>query len=217
MTIDLSTCIWDLPIAVIDTETTGIGDDDRVCEIAAVRFESGVPVSRFSNLINPGRPIPEEATRVHGIKDIDVASQPTLPEVAGELLRVCLGAVPCAYSALFDRRMLHAEIAGTDCHAFDPSQSWVDVLVLVKHFDRFVGGKGRNKLENACKRHGVVLEGAHRALADVLACGGLLYAFKSRLGNVSAAQLIERCDVRRQEQEADFRAWLARQPKKKSA
>jgi DNA polymerase III epsilon subunit family exonuclease len=208
---DLSANIWDLPLAVIDTETTGIEEDDRVCEIAAVRFESGIPVSRFSSLVNPGRPIPEAVSKVHGIKDVDVASKPTLPEVAGELLRVCQGAVAVAYSANFDRRMLHAEITGTDCHAFDPSQSWVDVLVLVRHFDRNVRGKGKNKLEKACERHGVILEGAHRALADALACGGLLHAFKSRLGNVSAAQLIERCDIRRTEQDADFQAWLSRQ------
>lgn len=212
MNCDLNACVWDTPITVLDTETTGLPEAGGRCvEIAAVRFESGVPVARFSSLVNPGVPIPAEATAIHGIKDSDVAGKPTLSEVAGELLRVCRGAVPCAYSAPFDRAILHAEITGQECLAFDPAQAWIDVLVLVKHFDRYVGGKGRHKLENACKRHGIELEGAHRALADAIACGGLLRAFKSRLGNVSAAQLIERCEARRAEQEADFAAWKERQ------
>src|SRR5690606_18521144 len=214
---DLSTCIWSLPVVVIDTETSGLPPHGRVCEIAAIRFESNVPVAKFQSLINPGHPIPESATKVHGIRDADVADKPRLPEVAGELLRVCAGAVTVAYNSPFDRAMLHAEITGTDCHAFDPGQSWIDPLVLVRHFDRYASGKGRNKLENACARRGINLEGAHRALADVLATGGLLWTFKAKLGDISAAELIARCDQRRAEQDAEFQAWLAKQPSKGAA
>lgn len=209
---DLSTCVWSLPVAVLDTETTGLVDHGgRVCEIAVVRYEGGFPVARYSSLINPGLPIPESATNVHGISDADVAGKPRLPEVAGELLRVCAGAVTCAYNAPFDRAMLHAEITGTDCHAFDPEQSWIDPLVLVRHFDQKVSGKGRNKLENACARRGITLEGAHRALADALATGALLWTFKAKLGDISAADLIAKCDQRRAEQDLEFNKWRARQ------
>jgi DNA polymerase-3 subunit epsilon len=216
--IDLSTCIWRLPVAVLDFETTGLPEQGgRACEVAAVRFEDGIPVARFSSLINPGVPIPAEASAIHKITDADVAGKPSLPEVASDLLRVCQGAVPCAYSAMFDRHMLHQEISGTECPAFDPSQSWVDPLVIIRDVDKFVSGAGKNKLEVACKRHGVVLEGAHRALADCLATGGLLWALKKRIGDISAGDLIRRCDKRREIQDAEFQAWLAKQPKRESA
>ncbi len=215
---DLARNVWDCAVVVIDTETTDLADrGGKCCEVAAVRFESGIPVARFSSLIDPGCEIPAAARAIHGISTADVAGKPRLTDVAGELMRVCNGAVPAAYSANFDRAVIHAEITGTDCLAFDPTQSWIDVLVLVKHFDAKVGGKGRHKLVNACARHGITIEGAHRAQADAIATGGLLWAFKKRLGNITAAQLIKRCDERRAEQEKDFQAWLARQPKKEAA
>jgi len=209
--IDLSRPFHQLATVVIDTETTGIGDDDRIVEIATVRYEDCFPVAKWCSLVDPGIDIPDAATAIHGISNADVRGMPALEDVAGELLRVSKDAVPCAYSANFDRAMLHKQISGADCLAFDPAQSWIDVLVLVRHFDRRVSGKGKNKLEKACARHGITLEGAHRALADALACGGLLWAFKPRLRDMRAADLIRRCDERRAEQERDFQEWLARQ------
>ena len=209
---DLSRNTWDSPVVVLDCETTGLPENGgKAVEFAAVRFESGLPVARWSSLINPGVPIPEQATAIHGIKDSDVSNAPRLVECAGQILRVCRDAVPCAYSCNFDRHMLHAEITGTDCPAFDPVQSWVDVLVLVKHFDRYVGGKGRHRLTETCKRHGIELTGAHRAEADAMATGFLLWKFKPKLGDMSAAELIRRCDVRRAEQEAEFQRWKSNQ------
>jgi DNA polymerase-3 subunit epsilon len=202
----------ELAVAVIDTETTGLPDaGGRCCEVAVVRFEGGVPVARFSSLIDPGCDIPQAATAIHNITTGMVRGAPRLEDVAGDLLRVCAGAVPAAYQAMFDRHMIHASITGTDCLAFDPKESWLDVMIICKHFDRYVSGAGRHKLVNACKRHGIVIEGAHRAEADAIGTGALLWAFKSKLGDVSAAELIRRCDVRRAEQEEEFQAWKARQ------
>lgn len=216
MTLDLNVSVWGLPLVFIDTETTGLPPGGRVCEVAAVRFEGGVPVARFCSYINPGCPIPPEATAIHHITDADVAGAPMLPEVAADLFKVCDGAVACAYSAHFDRGMLHSEISGKDCHAFDPEQSWVDVLVLVRHFDRYASGKGRHKLTAACARRNIIVENAHRADADAIACGVLLHRLKPRIGDVSAAQLIGRCDVRRAEQDKAFQAWLSSQPQAES-
>lgn len=210
MTLDLSQPWHTLPIAVVDTESTGIGDDARVVEIACVRYESGCPVARWSSLINPGVPIPEEATKVHGITDDMVKGAPCLTQVAGDILRVAKGAVPCAYNAPYDRRLLHAEITGTDCLAFDPGSPWIDVLVIVRDIDKYVGGQGRHKLVNACARRGIEITGAHRALADALATGGLLWTFKNRLGDMSAAKLLARTEARRAAQEAEFQAYRAR-------
>jgi len=214
---DLTASVWRLPLVVIDTETTGLPDrGGRVCEIAAVRFEGGVPVATFGSFVNPGCPIPPEATAIHHITDADVAEAPTLPELAGRLLEVCAGAVTCAYNAPFDRAMLHAQVQGSDCHAFDPAESWVDVLVLVRHFQRYVSGQGRHKLTSVCARMGIVMGTAHRADADAIAAGLVLHRLKDKIGDVSAAHLIERCDVRRREQDEAFAVWRAQQTERRS-
>jgi DNA polymerase III epsilon subunit-like protein len=43
-----------------------------------VRFCNAEPVDTFCTLINPGRPIPPEASAVNGITDDMVADQPGL-------------------------------------------------------------------------------------------------------------------------------------------
>ena len=60
-----------LPIAAIDTETTGRdpGRGDRIVEIAVVHLRHGVVEGRYGMLVNPGIPIPAEASAVHGISD----------------------------------------------------------------------------------------------------------------------------------------------------
>src|SRR5262249_6987607 len=79
---------WDdLPIALIDVETTGKdGAVDRIIEIGIVVGRGGEVVERFSWLINPGCPIPEESRAVHGITDEMVADKPPFAAVAAEIL-----------------------------------------------------------------------------------------------------------------------------------
>ena len=43
----------------IDIETTGLNPrEDKITEIAAVRFEDGKIIDEFQSLVNPNRPIP---------------------------------------------------------------------------------------------------------------------------------------------------------------
>jgi len=220
MELDLSRAWNELPLVVIDTETTGIGEGHRVLEVAAVRFEGGHITAEFSSLLDPQRDIPVEATAVHGITTEMVQGMPTLCDVAAELEQVARGAVPCAYNAPFDRALLHASICGTDCPAFDAALSWIDVYVIVAspRVDKYVQGKGRLKLSNVCARHGVELDGAHRALGDARATGLLLHRLfdKGLIKPVSLARLLAHTDQMRAEHDRDFQAWLARQPKQEA-
>lgn len=180
MAVDLDLCWTQQPVSVLDFETCSLRPEDGVVEIAVARFENRVCVASWSSLINPGRPIPAAATDIHGITDADVAGAPTLVDVASELLNQCWGAIPCAYSAEFDRGFLHHQITGTDCRAFDPAVRWLDPLVIVRKVDRYVSGKGRHKLEATCRRYGIRIDQAHRAKADAIACGTLLYTLLQR-------------------------------------
>lgn len=74
------------PIAFFDTETTGTKPaEDRIVSLdVAVLYPDGEIVSRRW-LVNPGIPIPEAASNVHGIWDEQVADAPSFSEIAEEV------------------------------------------------------------------------------------------------------------------------------------
>lgn len=206
---------WDeVPTVWIDTETTGIKPGkDRCVQIAVVRFERGVPVGSAQDFVNPGIPIPEAATAIHGITDLAVKDAPPIDAFMARADVVALldGAQPAAFNAPFDRYFIPP-------FGEDWTWPWLDALSLVRKVDRFAKGAGRHKLEAACKRHGIELVGAHDAGADARAAGLLFYKLGRQefpqpytLGRALSWQ-------RRSEAEewARFMGWLSTQPPKEA-
>jgi DNA polymerase-3 subunit epsilon/CBS domain-containing protein len=69
---------------VLDSETTDL--DPRkasIVEIALLPLTGGRldTAAAVRSLVRPARPIPREATRIHGIDDAAVAGAPTFPQV----------------------------------------------------------------------------------------------------------------------------------------
>lgn len=74
------------PLAVIDTESTGLNTDTaRIVRISVLRVDPDGRRSLRSELINPGVPIPTGATAVHGITNEDVANRPAFKAYARAL------------------------------------------------------------------------------------------------------------------------------------
>jgi DNA polymerase-3 subunit epsilon len=99
------------PLAVLDLETTGKDPKtDHIVEISVrVLHPDGREVHRVRRL-NPGVPIPPEATAVHGITDADVAAEPRFAQVAAGLLKLLDGCDLAGYNLeKFDLRLLYAE------------------------------------------------------------------------------------------------------------
>lgn len=95
---------------VLDTETTGlIPETDRVVELAAhsVDLATGTVTSVFDQLINPGRPIPPEASAIHHLVDRDVAGALSMEQVWADFAPLLAqhDAV-VAHHARFDRACL---------------------------------------------------------------------------------------------------------------
>ena len=87
-------------IAVIDTETTGLGETDVVIEFAAVP-------EWHSFLVSPGlTPIQPEARAAHHITDDDLASAHTAEEWAPVVERILTQNLPVSHNAEFDLRMI---------------------------------------------------------------------------------------------------------------
>lgn len=74
------------PAIVFDLETTGTNViRDRIIEISILKVMPDGSQEMRSRRINPGIPIPAEATAIHGISDADVAECPTFAQVARSL------------------------------------------------------------------------------------------------------------------------------------
>jgi DNA polymerase-3 subunit epsilon len=171
-----------IPWVAIDTETTGRdAAEDRIVEVGCVAFEDGVVVARASWLVNPGVPIPADASAVHGIMDADVADKPSLAEVWPEILAFLAGRLPLAYNADFDRNFLLAELgrAALDTElppAFRSDVVWLDPLTWARELHKEEKSRA---LGDVTTRLGIALERAHRATDDAEAAGHVLVRFLS--------------------------------------
>jgi len=103
----------DRPIAFIDLETTGLNPSfDRIIELSALKVHPDGSEEVKSVRVNPEMPISAGATRVHGIKDADVAGEPTFRQYAKNLLAFLDGCDLSGFNAIrFDLPMLRAEFA----------------------------------------------------------------------------------------------------------
>ena len=121
----------DLPTyVVIDVETTGVNPHkDAIVQLSAIRFEGEDPVDEFNTYINPLRPIPAEATQIHGITDDMVRDAPTISDVRQQFLHFIDDAILLGYNVFFDLHFLdvafHGELDETN---------YIDVLSLAQKF-----------------------------------------------------------------------------------
>ena len=173
--------VTDLPLVAIDTETTGRDPaTDRVVEVACVRFERGEITLRKSWLVNPGRPIPKEAFDVHGISDEAVQDAPTFATILPELLEAMAGAIPLAYNAEFDRKMLTSELARLAATpapppAFQKNVEWIDPLVWARELQKLEKSRA---LGEVAARLGIEISQAHRATDDAEAALNVFVRFQ---------------------------------------
>ncbi|MEM8628503.1 MAG: DUF3820 family protein [Chlamydiota bacterium] len=146
-----------------DTETTGIHpNQDRIIEIAAYDPDSA---ESFTRLINPGMPIPKEASNIHNITDSMVENAPSFHEVGQEFATFCSGDVYLVAhnNYAFDRPFLEEEYkrAGLDL----PPWQHVDSLPWAR---RFRPDLPRHSLQFLREIYGIPANNAHRALDDVV-------------------------------------------------
>ncbi len=92
---------------VLDTETTGLHDGARIVEIAVLSIDGTV---LLDSLVNPQTPIPEEASRIHGITDTTVKDAPTFSDLLAPLTGALQGRKIVVYNRDFDKRRLALEL-----------------------------------------------------------------------------------------------------------
>jgi DNA polymerase-3 subunit epsilon len=160
------------PLAFFDLETTGIDPvRDKIVEIALVRLDPGGERASLTRRVHPGRPIPPEATAIHGIRDVDVADAPKFPEIARELLAVFKDADLAGFNVRrFDVPLLDREFRECGLDLALATRRIVDAMTIFhKKEARDLSAAVRFFLD---REHA----GAHGAEADVLATIDVLQA-----------------------------------------
>ncbi|MBI2193388.1 MAG: hypothetical protein HYU36_15545 [Planctomycetes bacterium] len=99
-----------LDFCVIDLETTGLdAERDEIIEFGAVRVRGGKLVESFSELADPGRPIPAGVSHLTGIRDSDVRGRPCSRDVLQRFLSFLADeAIVVAHHASFEASFLKA-------------------------------------------------------------------------------------------------------------
>ncbi len=159
----------DVPIVVLDVETTGLNTStDEIIEIGAVRIENGKEVAEFSQLINPGNPLPDKIVEITGITTAMLRDMPKLEDVAPEFARFIDGAVLAAHNASFDMAFIKRMLALIGLEFEFPV---IDTLALARNL--YPQSKN-HKLGTLCKLLDISLANAHRAVHDARATGLML-------------------------------------------
>jgi len=99
------------PLAIFDIEATGLNAKaDRIVEICIVKILPDDTREVHTMRVNPEMPIPAEATRIHGIKDSDVASCQTFDQIARKISDILENCDLGGYNAInFDIPLLIEE------------------------------------------------------------------------------------------------------------
>ncbi|MGN9164070.1 PolC-type DNA polymerase III [Tissierellaceae bacterium HCP3S3_D8] len=146
---------------VFDIETTGLSAiNDAITEIGAVKLVDGEVTDTYSQLINPGRPIPEFITNLTGITDEMVSDKPDISQVIGSFGEFIRGSVLVAHNATFDVGFIRENMKRYSMNLDNPV---LDTLELTRAV--FPDLKN-HKLDNIAKHLGVSLENHHRAVDD---------------------------------------------------
>lgn len=166
---------------VLDTETTGLGADDEVIELAIVSSSGAV---LFSSLIQP-QDIhrPDLATHIHGITADMLRTAPTFPEVWPIITAIFRRyRHVLVYNAAFDHRLLDATAGRYGCRL--PAATWDCLMeqyaVYYGAWHSYYRSYTWQTLQVACTCLGVEVTGEyHRATADALASLGVLRVLAS--------------------------------------
>lgn len=154
-------------VIALDTETTGIGNGHRIIEIGAVEFDpaTGKIISNFHTYLNPQRDVPEDATKVHGIKTEDLLDKPLFSEIANDFLKYIEGASLKIHNAPFDVGFLNAELKAAGFEALESRVADIeDTCATSRTYIR----SERHSLDALCARYGVDTSSrtVHGALLD---------------------------------------------------
>jgi DNA polymerase-3 subunit epsilon len=149
----------------IDCETTGLDvNQDRVIEVAVLCFDASQHFESMESLVNPECIIPEASIAIHHITQDMVDNQPTIDKVLPSILKLIGNHIIVGHGVKFDIEVL--ALAAERCNI--PCKIRNNLYLDTLRMARLYGDSPVNSLEQLRKHFNVPLEGAHRAMNDVV-------------------------------------------------
>ena len=167
---------WLLNCHILDTETTGLDGQAEIVEVSIIDQDGSVI---FDSLVKPLKPIPAEATAIHGITNDMVATAPSWAAIHDRVAEIIASKPLVIYNADYDLRLMAqtAELYGLNAIE---AEAGCAMLTYSEYYGEWNESKGTyrwQKLTNAAAQQGVVIDGkAHRSLADVKTTLGVIKA-----------------------------------------
>lgn len=185
-----------LTFIVFDTETTGLqpSQGDQIVQIGAVRIVNGRILSgeSFNRIVNPGRPIPPESIKFHGITDEMAKDKPPLAVVLPQFKAFAADDVLVAHNAAFDLKFLRMREREFGLSFDNPV---LDTMMLSNYLD---GAENGHSLDAICDRLGISITDRHTALGDAIVTAAVLLnqidALESR-GITTLDQVVKELDL----------------------
>ncbi|MFE6135820.1 3'-5' exonuclease [Bacillus sp. NPDC057893] len=157
-----------LDYVVIDFETTGFNPyNDKIIQVAAVKYRNHELVDQFVSYVNPERSIPDRITSLTGITNYRVSDAPTIEEVLPLFLAFLHTNVIVAHNASFDMRFLKSNVNMLGLP--DPKNKVIDTVFLAK---KYMKHAPNHKLETLKRMLGIRLS-SHNAFDDCITCAAV--------------------------------------------
>jgi len=169
------------PLVFVDLETTGAtASQDRITEIGIILVDDD-GVEEWSSLVNPETHISGFIESLTGISNDMVAEAPRFGDLAHRVYKMLEGRIFVAHNARFDYAFLKQSFLreGIDFSA--------KTLCTVKLSRRLYPGHPKHNLDTLIERHGLKVEGRHRALADAQ----LIYQFWNKIQSTIPQETIQ--------------------------
>lgn len=165
-------------LIILDTETTGLGDDDEIVEIAIINQDGDVLID---TLVKPSRPVPDDVVKIHGISNAMLEDAPgwgvVAPLIAREVIPTCPHIV--IWNKEFDIRLIEqtdrihlpevATLLGPFFLTTHNSTHCAQIDYMQRYGQRKPDGTlKRQSLAAACEQLDIMYDWglAHRALYD---------------------------------------------------
>ena len=151
----------------LDIETTGLSflEGHKIVEIGCVELLNNFPSGKvWQSYINPERPMPEEAFKIHGLSEEFLSNKPVFSEIVEEFLNFLEDSTLIIHNSRFDLPFINYELETTINQSIDTSKNKIiDTLSLARKM--YPGQSAsldalskRYKINIARENHGALLD-----------------------------------------------------------